>query len=95
MIIACHQACDSKPRLLLLSRELCHTYQHPAIMHHGAAAEGVPCGVAARRPLARCSPRAQAAVQSTRMVQQATGEIPHDHQEYHIRFAIKGSGRGW
>ena len=107
MIIACHQACDSKPRLLLLSRELCHVHHHHAIIMEGVpggvaegvpggAAEGVPGGVAARRPLARCSLRAQATVQSTRVVQQAAGEIPRDHQEYHIRRqAIKGSGRGW
>ena len=30
MMIACHQAHDSKPRLLLLSRELCHAHHHPA-----------------------------------------------------------------
>ena len=32
MMIACHQACDSKPRLLLLSRELYHTHRHPVII---------------------------------------------------------------
>ena len=32
MMIACYQARDSKPRLLLLSRELCHAHHHPAII---------------------------------------------------------------
>ena len=47
--------------------------------HHGAVAEGVPGGVAARRPLARFSLRAQVVVQSARVVEQAAGEIPRDH----------------
>ena len=31
-MIACYQARDSKPRLLLLSCELCHAHHHPAII---------------------------------------------------------------
>ena len=75
MMIACYQAHDSKPRLLLLSREPCHAHHHPG-NHHGAVAEGVPGSAPARRPLARFSPRAQAVVQSTCVVEQAAGEIP-------------------
>ena len=32
MMIACHQARDSKPHLLLFSREPCHAHHHPAII---------------------------------------------------------------
>ena len=60
MMIACYQARDSKPRLLLLSHEL--SRPSSPCDHHGAAAEGVPSGVAARQLLARCSPRVQAMV---------------------------------
>ena len=89
MMIACHQARDYKPRLLLLSHELCHAHHHPVIiMVLLRKAYLVVLQQGSRWPVAVCVPRRQFSLLA--WYNKQLEKSPGDHQEYHIRrFAKK------